>query len=53
MGENTLEVNGYHQLFVDIFLSIFFCVEQKKETYASLEQLMGESIMMTVSFYLK
>ncbi len=53
MGENTLEVNGYHQLFVDIFLSIFFSVEQKKETYASLEQLMGESIMMTVSFYLK
>ncbi len=41
-----MEVIGYHQLsgyqLVTIIQSIFFCVQQKKETRRGLEQLEGE-----------
>ncbi len=43
--ENTMEVNGYHQLsvyqLVTIIQSIFVCVQQKNETHRGLEQLEG------------
>ncbi len=31
--KNTMEVNGYQ-----LFFTIFFCVQQNKETHTSLEQ---------------
>ncbi len=39
----TMEVSGYRHLFDYIILqNIFFCVQQKKETHAGLEQVDGE-----------
>jgi len=36
----TMEVNGVHELFgYHILQNIFFCVQQKKEIHAGLEQL--------------
>jgi len=41
MGQNTMEVNGVHQL-QNILQNMFFCVQQKKEILTGLEQLEGE-----------
>jgi len=35
----TMEVNGVHELFGYLLQNIFFCVQQKKEIHAGLEQL--------------
>ncbi len=35
--QNTMEVNGYRQLFV--YQNIILCVQQKKETHTGLEQV--------------
>ncbi len=37
-----ISVGGYHQLVTNILQNIFYCVQQKKESHWSLEQLEGE-----------
>ncbi len=43
---NTMEVNGYCQLFSYQHSSNIFCVQQKTETHTGLEQLQGEQILI-------
>ncbi len=37
-----MEVNGYQQLFGYQNSSIYFCVQQNRETHTGLEQLEGK-----------
>ncbi len=48
--KNTIEVNGFHQLFGYILQNLFFCVEQKKKIHTGLEQHQGEQTMTEFPF---
>ncbi len=45
--KNTMEVNGYQLIF-----TIFFCVQQKKETHTSLKQDLVEDEYMNTFYQL-
>ncbi len=50
MEKNTIEVNGFHELFGYILQNLLFCVEQKREIHTGLKQHQSEQIMTEFPF---